>query len=763
MDGERDPVVLSLCLKLAPEIMKNAPECIEDVAEEFFDVISCYFPISFKTEPDDPRGITSDGLAQDLKLSMGASPYFAPFAIPFFLEKFSSTQADVKIDTLNAMAYCYSQYGRKNVLPFATEIWQTLKSEIIRTTDNNILDNSLFTIGKIAGVLCEGNDSITKKLESISGVIDPVIKELSSPEPKLIPLFALIIKSSCMASETTCEIIYDYLIPQVCSIFSETSNRDKKAGVLTVFSRVLESMSLHQKLMKKDITKMKEIVFANLMNDSLQNESINVLTRIIFYESQDSKSFEHLFKFLLDDLTISITLSSLEWIVLKSENIVSEKIIIPISKLIPKQDDISKILNVLVEISKMNSKVSSKIIDSLFFTFGESLKLKQKKELLSTISKLLSTNLIENSDKFIQLVLDYVLSNEIKEEIEDISKIILSLQKSLSSEKQKSIITILESKNFIEDIKMVPIFTSLIIPLHLNVEIPNFKQICLKLIENSTPENIHCLSSIINKMKQDETYDEIIKLIIDTIMKKIDSQNSSETRFNGVCLSIWMLKALSMSGKYQIADKFSKIIYDLLEDSLIGTEASKAFEIVLKDYPFILHKNMNSIVQILYKQRFFTLNLGKILELFKNGNDERILLISLSYMVKNITNQMLLNEIDKIFPLLLKAITSKKKELIEVGFQTLLTFIQTSKSKIETNLDTIIDLTLQYIHYKESMYVRMNAIHCLIELSAFPYQKLFPYYNNIMESLDEALDDPKRDIRKEVIICKDIWLSLSNK
>lgn len=760
MDGERDPVVLSQCLNMIPDLTKNAPESIEDVAEEFFDVISCYFPISFKTDPDDPRGITSEGLSENLKLSLGASPYFAPFAIPFFLEKFSSTQIDVKLETLNTMGYCCSKYGRAKILPFATEIWQTLKSEIMRTSDNNILDNALFTIGKIAGVLCEGNESVTKKLESISGVIDPVIKELGSPEPKYIPLFALMIKSSCLSSEVACDIVYNYLIPQISSMFYETSNRDKKAGILTVFSRVLESMSLHEKLIKKDISKIEEIVLSNLMNDTLQKEAINVLTRIIFYNTQDSKSFEHLFKFLLDSSTQDTTLESLEWIVSKQENVVSEKILDPLSKLLSKLEDSSKLMNIFIQISNMNPKISSKVINTLFSSFGESIKLKQKKEILSTISKLLSSHTIENSDKFIQLVLDYVLSNDMNEEIEDVSKIVLSLQKSLDSEKQKNIISILESKKLLENQKLIYIVTSLITPLHPNVEIPNLKQICVKLIENSSQESIHCLSTIVNKLKSDETFNEIIKMIIKIVLKKVDSSQSFENRFNGVYLATWIYKSLTMSGKYNVSDQFSKLIYQWLEDETISNEASKSFEIVLKDYPLILHKNTNCVVQVLYKQRFFTVNLSKILELLKSGKDERSLLISLSLMVKNVTNQMLLNEMDKIFPLTIKAITSKKKELIEVGFQTLLTFIKTSKSKIESELDTILAMILENINFKDSMYVRQNALQCLTEFSTFSYQKLFPYMNDIMEALDDALDDPKRDVRKEVIKCKEIWLSI---
>jgi DNA repair/transcription protein MET18/MMS19 len=67
MDGERDPINLDCYFKIFPilsEILNE--EIIKDNAEELFDVISCYFPITFNSNSDDPTAITAKDLSNNL-------------------------------------------------------------------------------------------------------------------------------------------------------------------------------------------------------------------------------------------------------------------------------------------------------------------------------------------------------------------------------------------------------------------------------------------------------------------------------------------------------------------------------------------------------------------------------------------------------------------------------------------------------------------------------------------------------------------------
>lgn len=60
-------------------------------SEDLFDVISCYFPVSFSRSPNDTHSIEKEDLAHALHSTMAASPLFAEHCIPLLLEKLSSS------------------------------------------------------------------------------------------------------------------------------------------------------------------------------------------------------------------------------------------------------------------------------------------------------------------------------------------------------------------------------------------------------------------------------------------------------------------------------------------------------------------------------------------------------------------------------------------------------------------------------------------------------------------------------------------------
>lgn len=59
--------------------------------EELFDVISCYFPISFSPPPNSVHAITRQDLAAALQDALTCTPLFAPLFIPMLVEKLCSS------------------------------------------------------------------------------------------------------------------------------------------------------------------------------------------------------------------------------------------------------------------------------------------------------------------------------------------------------------------------------------------------------------------------------------------------------------------------------------------------------------------------------------------------------------------------------------------------------------------------------------------------------------------------------------------------
>jgi DNA repair/transcription protein MET18/MMS19 len=95
MDGEKDPRNLLLAFQLCKLIVEHLD--FTAYTEDLFDVVFCYFPITFKAIPDDPLGLTIDDLKSRLRDVVAATPKFAPFAIPVMIEKLSSDSWSAKV------------------------------------------------------------------------------------------------------------------------------------------------------------------------------------------------------------------------------------------------------------------------------------------------------------------------------------------------------------------------------------------------------------------------------------------------------------------------------------------------------------------------------------------------------------------------------------------------------------------------------------------------------------------------------------------
>eukprot|EP00899_Mesostigma_viride_P016024 jgi/Mesvir1/24422/Mv11082-RA.1 len=133
VDGEKDPRNLLLSFSLLeklPQLLSMTPELttvLQTSAEELFDVLSLYFPISFTPPPNDPYGITKKDLEDGLIRAFTATPLYAPFAYPLIFEKMGATLATAKLASLTALRLCTQVWGLTSARPFCHGVWDTLK------------------------------------------------------------------------------------------------------------------------------------------------------------------------------------------------------------------------------------------------------------------------------------------------------------------------------------------------------------------------------------------------------------------------------------------------------------------------------------------------------------------------------------------------------------------------------------------------------------------------------------------------------------
>lgn len=101
VESERDPRNLVFLFEFMPRFISTYP--LRHLAEEMFEVFSCYFPIDFHPSPNDPQAITRDSLAEKLATCLCASKEFADNCFTLALEKLDSDMKVAKLDSLNLL------------------------------------------------------------------------------------------------------------------------------------------------------------------------------------------------------------------------------------------------------------------------------------------------------------------------------------------------------------------------------------------------------------------------------------------------------------------------------------------------------------------------------------------------------------------------------------------------------------------------------------------------------------------------------------
>ncbi|KAI1375585.1 Dos2-interacting transcription regulator of RNA-Pol-II-domain-containing protein [Hypoxylon crocopeplum] len=177
--NERDPQNLMKWFGILKTFLQNFSSS-EDVTSEVFKAFSAYFPISLRASAS-PSGITADDLKGAVRLCFAAHHRVASHAIPYLLNKLDQGDAvtvAVKVDILQTLDACLVQYEHptQSVIPYADQIWSSLKYEVRNGEVPDTIKATLKVIGSLTTRL-DGND-----LRSfLAGGWRDLVEDISSP------------------------------------------------------------------------------------------------------------------------------------------------------------------------------------------------------------------------------------------------------------------------------------------------------------------------------------------------------------------------------------------------------------------------------------------------------------------------------------------------------------------------------------------------------------------------------------------------------
>ncbi|XP_072883106.1 MMS19 nucleotide excision repair protein homolog isoform X3 [Hemitrygon akajei] len=321
--------------------------------------------------------------------------------------------------------------------------------------------------------------------------------------------------------------------------------------------------------------------------------------------------------------------------------------------------------------------------------------------------------------------------------------------------------------------QLIALLQAAVCSLPKNVVVPEQERLLAHLMELCCSSNhrftytsaAKCVAGLINKYPAGEQLDSVLK----DVLKKMDcelqknggdcSQSASRTRI--FTLLQWLTKALVLR-YHPLAATLTDKLMALLTDPVLGTEAADGFSLLVSDSSDVLNKATHADVRLMYRQRFFTENVPKLVQGFHvAGKDNKSnYLKALSHVLNSLPKQVLLTELPSLLTLLLEALSCPDQvvQLSTLGclHPLLLEAPHIMSLHIETLVNKLLGLTTS-----PAMKVRIASLQCMHALTKLPTHVILPFKARVIQALAKPLDDKKRLVRKEAVAARGEWRSTS--
>ena len=100
------------------------------------------------------------------------------------------------------------------------------------------------------------------------------------------------------------------------------------------------------------------------------------------------------------------------------------------------------------------------------------------------------------------------------------------------------------------------------------------------------------------------------------------------------------------------------------------------------------------------------------------------------------------------------------KKTLDALLKALFELLGTEKGRQEAGLglSRLVPALVSLADYQHAMEVREYCFRCLIRISSFPYNEIFPYKKKVLGAATKGTDDKKRRVRKVAVACREAWM-----
>ncbi|KAF2099568.1 ARM repeat-containing protein [Rhizodiscina lignyota] len=236
-DAEKDPRNLMLVFSIL--LVPMTEWDIHSHAQELFDAVFNYFPITFRPPPNDPYGITAQDLKDRLRHCIAASADLAPYAFPALLDKLDSTSMNTKRDVLQALSSCVENYGPHTISLYSVTLWDALKFEVLQVQDDDLAQEALSGLTNIATQLSKGSTG------ALTVYLKPIAKEanehLEDAPTKQSQAAAQILENISASSTASSNFIFGAVLPTLFALYGSADTTAKRRGLIEVLNGLIRA------------------------------------------------------------------------------------------------------------------------------------------------------------------------------------------------------------------------------------------------------------------------------------------------------------------------------------------------------------------------------------------------------------------------------------------------------------------------------------------------------------------------------------------
>jgi DNA repair/transcription protein MET18/MMS19 len=141
-------------------------------------------------------------------------------------------------------------------------------------------------------------------------------------------------------------------------------------------------------------------------------------------------------------------------------------------------------------------------------------------------------------------------------------------------------------------------------------------------------------------------------------------------------------------------------------------------------------------------------------------------LLALSHLLRNVAKSTLVNELPKLFPMLLESLESKDAQLKQSTLESFAIMVTETPEIVINHIDTIVKSLINLFANKDSSsgndpHVRVRAINLIGQFPGkIEFSYLSPLKKLVIKKLGIALDDHKLVVRREAANSRGKWYLL---